>query len=268
MPWLPEQLAALAEQQCPVEWEVVVADNGSTDTSVAVAEEWSARNARFRVVDASARPGQAAARNFAMRFVHGEQLAFCDADDVVQTGWLAAIASALENAEVVAGVFDFASLNGRPPTPPQPAVTRQLGFLPGGLGANLGMQRRAFEEAGGFAEELRIGEDIDLCWRLQLRGGRFAIAPDAVVAKRDHLRPGDVFRHGVAYGRSGPKLYRRHRSEGARPDLVGAARSWLWMALHLPRLVRTGPARNEWLHAAGVRIGRLYGSVEMGVFFP
>jgi glycosyltransferase involved in cell wall biosynthesis len=268
MPWLPEQLAALAAQGCPVEWEVLVADNGSTDTSVEVAEEWAAGDARFRVVDASGRPNQAAARNLAVESARGEQLAFCDADDVVQTGWLSGIASALAHAEVVAGVFDFRSLNGLPPALPQPASTRQLGFLPGGLGANLGVQRRAFEEAGGFAEELPIGEDIDLCWRLQLRGGRFVVAPDAVVAKRDHPRPGGVYRHGLAYGRSGAELYSRHRAEGARPDFVGAARAWLWVAIHLPRLLQAGPGRSEWLHAAGVRIGRLRGSLERRVFFP
>ena len=89
---------------------------------------------------------------------------------------------------MVAGVFDFWSLNGRPGAPLQPAATQQLGFLPAGLGANLAVRRSAFDEVGGFAEELHVGEDIDLCWRLQLRGFRFAVATDAVVAKRE--RPG------------------------------------------------------------------------------
>ena len=31
MPWLEEQLQALADQECDEQWEVVVADNGSTD---------------------------------------------------------------------------------------------------------------------------------------------------------------------------------------------------------------------------------------------
>ncbi len=268
MPWISEQLEAVAGQHCPVEWEVVVADNGSSDSGPDLAREWSARDPRIRLVDASGRPGPAAARNIGVKAARGDLLAFCDADDVVQPGWLAGLVTALGRAEVVAGVFDSGSLNGRPPSPPRPASTGQLGFLPAGLGANLGVHRRAFEEAGGFAEELRIGEDIDLSWRLQLRGHRFAIAPDAVVAKRDHPDPGGVFRHGLAYGRSGPQLYRRHRGEGARPDLVGAARSWLWIVAHLLRLFRAGPARNEWVHAFGMRVGRLLGSVSQGVFFP
>ena len=115
MPWLPAQLEALAAQEGDLEWEVVVADNGSTDSSVEVAREWSARNPRFRVVDASARLGPGAARNIGVDAARGTLLAFCDADDLVSPGWLAGMAAALERADVVAGVFDFCSLNGRDP---------------------------------------------------------------------------------------------------------------------------------------------------------
>ena len=36
MPWLEQQLGALVAQDCPEAWEVVIADNGSTDESPAV----------------------------------------------------------------------------------------------------------------------------------------------------------------------------------------------------------------------------------------
>ena len=268
MPWLAAQLEALVAQDGDLEWEIVVADNGSVDASIDVAREWSARHPRIRSVDASARPGPGAARNIGVDAARGELLAFCDADDVVSQGWLLGCVAALERVDVMAGVFDFCSLNGRDPVDPKPAATGQLGFLAAGIGANLAVRRSPFEEVGGFAEELRIGEDVDLCWRLQLRGYRFAVADDAVVAKRDLPDPGDVFRHGLTYGRSGPELYRRHRGEGTRPDLAGAARSWLWLLLHLPGAARAGSARNEWAHAAGMRIGRLQASARLRVFFP
>ncbi len=59
-----------------------------------------------------------------------------------------------------------------------------------------------------------VGEDVDLCWRLQLRGYRFAIGCDAVVAKRDHPSPAVSSAMALAYGRSAPELYRRYRAEG------------------------------------------------------
>lgn len=268
MPWLEDQLAALVSQECPVPWEVVIADNGSTDGSPSVGRGWADRHDAVRWIDASAVRGPAAARNAGARSARGDLIAFCDADDVARPGWLGGCLTALEGADVVAGLFDFSTLNGTPDTPPQAATTRQLGFLPAGLAANLAVRRQAFEAVGGFAEELLVGEDIDLCWRLQLKGFRLELAPGAVVSKREHADDGGGFRHALAYGRSGPTLYRRYRSSGARRDWVGAAKGWLWLALHSPSVLTSGRPRQQWIHAAGVRVGRLQGSVRTRVFFP
>lgn len=267
LPWLEEQLEALSAQECEVPWEVVVADNGSTDGSVEAVGRWSQRSARIRMVDASAKRGPAAARNAGARSAEGELLAFCDADDVVRPGWLSACAGALADADLVAGVFDVASLNGRRPAGAIPAATVQMGFLPAGLASNLAVKRKAFDSVGGFSEELQVGEDFDLCWRLQLAGCRFSSAPSAVVAKREHEDLGAVFHRAVSYGRSGPLLYRRYRSAGARRQLVGWVESIGWMLLMLIRL-GDRDVRRQWVRVAGMRVGRLVGSVEHRVFFP
>jgi glycosyltransferase involved in cell wall biosynthesis len=267
LPWLDDQLRALASQQCDEPWEVVVADNGSTDASVDTARQWSDRLASLRLIDASAKAGPAAARNAGVRTARGELLAFCDADDVVQPGWLQACVRALDQADVVAGTFDLSILNDAPEATPGPAATSQLGFLPAGLAANLAVRAEAFSAVGGFSEELLIGEDIDLCWRLQLEGFRFAVASDALVAKRERDDSAALFRRALAFGRCGPLLYRRYRDRGAKPDLIGAAKSWLWLLVTLPRLGQRH-VRRSWVRAVGVRIGRLAGSVTQRVFFP
>ncbi len=268
MPWLEEQLQALTDQECAEDWEVVVADNGSTDDSAAVAQRWADQHSMFRVIDASGVRGAPAARNAGVRAAKGELLAFCDADDVVRPGWLSSCVKALEEVDVVAGVFDFWSLNGLQASPPSPASMRQLGFLPAGLGANLAVRRHAFDAVGGFIEDLLIGEDIDLCWRLQLQGFRFVIAFGAVVAKRERPHFRAVFRQAAAYGRSGPALYRRHRATGARRNLAGATKSWLWLLIRTPVVLIPGDARITWARAAGMRTGRIIGSFEERVFFP
>jgi GT2 family glycosyltransferase len=268
MPWLEDQLLALAAQHCPEPWEVVIADNGSTDRSASFARRFAETHENFRVIEASAVKGPPAARNAGVRAASGSLLVFCDADDVVQSGWLASFAKLLDEVDVVAGVFDFWSLNGLSASPHQPASMRQLGFLPAGLGANLAVRRRAFEEVGGFAEELLVGEDVDLCWRLQLAGYRFVIDFDARVAKRERPEFMQVFRQAAAYGRSGPTLFRRYRDTGARRNLRGALKSWLWLIGAAPSLVRRGSHRLEWARAAGMRSGRLVGSLHEGVFFP
>jgi GT2 family glycosyltransferase len=268
LPWLVDQLQALVDQKGVVDWELIVADNGSSDESPVVAKWWADHHDHLRWVDATAAPGAAGARNCAARAARGELLAFCDADDLVQPNWLAALEKALGEAQVVAGIFDFWSLNGRQPSPPVAAAMQQFGFLPAGLSANLAVRRGAFVDVGGFDEGLAIGEDIDLCWRLQLAGARFAVESGAVVLKREPAEFREVFRQAFAYGGCGPLLYRRYRSAGARRDLAGAAKSWLWLLLHLPGLISAGPERGQWARAAGMRTGRLAGSVGQRAFFP
>ena len=74
MPWLEEQLRALAEQQCNEPWEVVVADNGSTDESRLVVEEWANRAPMIRLIDASKVRGPGAARNAGVRTARGRAI--------------------------------------------------------------------------------------------------------------------------------------------------------------------------------------------------
>lgn len=267
MPLLEEQLRALTAQKCDEPWEIVVADNGSTDGSLAFARDWAAVHPNVIVVDASGLAGASAARNAGVAMTSGEYLAFCDADDVVLAGWLSACVAALQHADLVAGRFDFWSLNTIPPAPAVRAATRQLGFLPAGLGANLAVRRGPFLEVGGFDERFAPGEDIDLCWRMQLRGFTFAEAPDAVVSKRARSDFRGVFEQAYAYGQCGPLLHKRYRQAGASRDLRGALKAWLWLLVSLPRLAQ--PTRRiEWARGAGTRLGRLQASISLHVFFP
>ena len=267
MPWIEQQLQALSTQAAPADWEVVVADNGSDDGTSVCVQRWSERHPRIRLVDASARRGAAAARNTGVSSARGVLLAFCDADDVVRPGWLTSICGALSGADLVAGVFDFGALDGRPSSTPVPAATRQLGFLPFALTANLAVRREIFESAHGFDEALSPEEDVDLCWRLQLAGYRFTMAADAVVEKRERASAGTTFRAAWAYGQCGPRLFVRYRAKGMRRDLRGAAKAWVWLIAASPGLVNP-LRRRAWVRTFGIRAGRLTGSVKRRAFFP
>jgi GT2 family glycosyltransferase len=267
MPWVEQQLSALSMQEVPGEWEVIVADNGSEDDTRSWVQQWSERDPRVRLVDASARPGAGAARNIGVGSAGGRILAFCDADDVVRPGWLAGMVAALSDADLVAGIFDFGSLQGRAYQKPGPAATTHLGFLPFALGANLAVRRDAFEASAGFCETLSAGEDVDLSWRLQLAGYRFAICDRAIVARRERTSARDAFRRTWVYGHCDTLLYRRYRARGMRPDLRGAAKAWVWLVVAIPGLVKKSQ-RPEWMRAFGIRVGRLAGSVANHTFFP
>src|SRR4051812_10229895 len=91
VPTLRETLEALARQKWDHPWEVVYADNGSTDGSIELAETFRGRIPNLRFVDASIRRGQPFALNTGAHAARGESIAFTDADDQVADGWVAAM---------------------------------------------------------------------------------------------------------------------------------------------------------------------------------
>lgn len=111
--YLPAQLRALRSQEWDGEWEVVVVDNRSSDTTAEIVAAQAAQDSRFRLVRAEDRAGQSYAMNVGGRATRSKWLAFCDADDVVGAGWLAAIAVGLEQHEVVTGPHELDLLNPR-----------------------------------------------------------------------------------------------------------------------------------------------------------
>src|SRR3954466_4740554 len=85
------QLAALTHQSWPGGWEVIVADNGSTDGSREIVEGYRDPLPGLGVGDAGGRRGQAHARNLGATAATGDALLFCDADDEVAPGWMEAL---------------------------------------------------------------------------------------------------------------------------------------------------------------------------------
>ena len=60
---IAEQLEALTRQQWDKPWEIIVANNRSTDGSMAIVERYMERLPNLRIVDASERQGQPFALN-------------------------------------------------------------------------------------------------------------------------------------------------------------------------------------------------------------
>ena len=77
------------------DWELVCVDDGSTDGTPEVLRGYAARDARVRVITQRNR-GASFARNRGLDEVRGEYFFFLDADDLLLSGSLAALAEILE----------------------------------------------------------------------------------------------------------------------------------------------------------------------------
>ena len=203
------QLDALSRQQIDDRWEVVICDNGSTDDTVSVATSWQDRLPSLRVIDASDAHGAGAARNLGVRTARGRIIAFCDADDLVSDGWLAAIAAGMTDNAFAACLWEMSLLNPHRPRDLTQGPTFRMSTLSqlafAGAGA-MAIRRDVFLAVGGFDTALPIGEDVDLSWRVQLAGTPLVELPDAVVHIRERSGLVATLRQWYAYGRAEKQL--------------------------------------------------------------
>lgn len=263
---IEDQLNALLAQEWDGTWEIVVADNGSTDDTRGVVGRIAAADPRVRLVDATDRRGPAHARNLGVQSARGDSVAFCDADDVVGIGWLRAIGDALRQAGLVTGPQEYERLN--PPwlhgvygTVPAREMQTFSGVFSFGPAANLGVRRGLFEKASGFDPSLEVGEDIDLCLRLWLQGAQLEFVPDAIVHYRYREGLRALGRQAVEYGTAAPETARRLAAAGRpTPSRWRGTRNWLWLVRNLPSL-RSRAGRARWVVVAGGCAGRILGSM-------
>ncbi|MGO8758304.1 MAG: glycosyltransferase family 2 protein [Terracidiphilus sp.] len=79
--WLEQTLASVRAQTL-TDWEHLLADDGSTDGSLAIAVAAARADSRVRVLRTGIRTGPATARNRALDAARGRFIAFLDADDL------------------------------------------------------------------------------------------------------------------------------------------------------------------------------------------
>ena len=163
-------------------YEIVVADDGSSDRTAAIAETHGAR-----VVGVNLRQ-IAATRNAGARDSAGDRLIFVDADTVVTSEVVRAAINAMNQGAVGGG--SAVSFDGKLPRyaelafPVMVRLFRATGFA---CGCFLFCTRRAFDAVGGFDEKLFASEEITMSRALK-RQGRFVVLRESVISSGRKLR--------------------------------------------------------------------------------
>lgn len=179
-------------------FEIIVADDASTDSTAALATRSGAR-----VVTAGQRK-ISAARNAGARAARGDFLIFVDADTLVDARVIGAALEALRRGAVGGGAA--LRFDGR-----MPWFAHVLDFFIGGLarllnlayGCFLFARREDFEAVGGFDERLFAAEEWALSRALQKRGRglRRSAAPRDEKDQGHHGGAGDR-PHNHGFGRT------------------------------------------------------------------
>lgn len=257
------QLASL-EPQLRDGDEIIVVDNGSTDSTAIVVQSWHARLPAVRVVREST-PGAAAARNRGAAEAQRPFLAFCDADDVVGRAWLDAARRGLQQFDAITGPIDVDSLN-------DPAFAASRGrswatrLLDVGDGVhllhagNMAIRRAVFDEVGRFDETRRVGEDLELSHRLAAAGASVGFDEAFLLCYRYPTTLRSLARQGWAHGRSSAELANELTALRGALDPGSLLRRGAWLLSRLHYLLARR-RRPEWVWVASRLAGQIRGSI-------
>lgn len=270
---ITNQLEALTKQQWSGSWEVVVSNNGSTDESMTIVERYRDRLPGLRVVNAYTPPGPRLgvvhSYNVGIKAAAGDACVFCEADDEVAPGWLAAMGEALSKYDFVAGSLEYRKLNEAWLIKDDQEMRQEKGLLtyeyyphlPYASGCNLGFKRSTYETAGELDESISCAWDVEYCCRVQLAGIKLHFVPDAVTHCRLRHTLGGMYRQGRNWGKDYILLRNKYESLSKSITLKQLA----GVGLHLSKVFLRISDKADfagWFWELGWKVGQVQGCVE------
>ncbi|HEY0248814.1 MAG TPA: glycosyltransferase [Gryllotalpicola sp.] len=185
-------LSALVHQSDPVD-EIIVVDNGSTDSTAERAAAYPGVTVLYEAV-----PGIGRTRALGFDAASGDIIARIDADTIVDAGWAAALRSAFRNDPALAAVAGDVRQSHA-----GSALTRLMVHVYGAFrvfhrtlfgakvllyGHNMALRREAWEAIRPLVSvDEQVNEDIDVALAIRSLGGRMRFEPQ-VRAQVDLLR--------------------------------------------------------------------------------
>lgn len=187
---LGETLESVAAQKL-TDWECIIVNDGSTDNTVEIAQQFVARDPRFRLIF-QINSGPSQARNTGIAQSRGQFLQFLDADDLIEPHKLRLQSEFLQSRADIDMViarsgFFFSDTSGQIEELVPDAGHHFLQEEIGGLEAVLWLlqsnlcvinapliRREVGEKVGWFNPNLRYNEDWDFWMRVANVGAHFA----------------------------------------------------------------------------------------------
>ena len=216
---IDELLGSLMKQTIRKNFEVIIVEDGSTNSSEDIVKKYSKElNLKYFFKENS---GAGASRNFGMQHASGNYFIIFDSDCIIPPNYLIEVEKALSlNFTDAFGGADTAHESF---TVIQKAINYSMtSFLTtGGIRGskkaidkfqprsfNLGISKKAFEITEGF-NDMKIGEDIDLTFRLWEQNFDTQFIENAFVFHKRRTTFQQFFKQTFAFGKGRPYLNRK-----------------------------------------------------------
>ena len=187
---VPETLESIQKQRYP-NWEAIIVDDGSSDQSYQVVEEWVKKDERFRLFRRNREPkGAPTCRNIGLEKSTGELIIYLDSDDLLAEHCLQQRVSAFQqHANYDFLVFPVQFFNNQPGDSSEVWLyeTQEDGLSAFLLKAQWGTtstiwKKEVLVQLDGFDERLVKLQDSDLHRRALLYGLDYKVFPNVVDA--------------------------------------------------------------------------------------
>ena len=201
--------------------EMIVVNDGSTDATAEVIQTFG-----MKAIHVPESMGASACRNLAAREAKGDLLGFTDSDCVPHPLWLKDLCPYFndEGIGIVGGYVSNFYNRSALDRYEEVKSSLNMGALPFRVGedqvsssyvpsCNLIIRKGAFFEAGGFREDLTVGEDVDLCWRTRKLGYHLLYTPRGKVEHKHRNNLLHMLMRRYDYGTSEAILHRMHKDK-------------------------------------------------------
>jgi len=178
--FLPTALDSIIAQTFG-DWEAVVVNDGSTDDTAAILDVYAARDPRIRPIHKE-NGGTVSALNEALKHSRGRWICWLSSDDFFEPEKLAVHVAEMRNDPQIRFFFTNFYLLDDPPGRKYPAPLDIPNYIPAEAhqvirlfyynylnGISVAIDRRLFEELGGFNPRYRAGHDFDMWLRISAR---------------------------------------------------------------------------------------------------
>jgi glycosyltransferase involved in cell wall biosynthesis len=217
---IEELLESLTKQSYKKDFEVIVVEDGSTLSSKEIVEQFSNKlNVTYYFKKNS---GAGLSRNFGMQKATGNYFIIFDSDCIIPPNYLVEVEKKLTSNYTDA--FGGADAAHKSFTIIQKAINYSMtSFLTtGGLRGskkaihkfqprsfNFGISKNAFEKTKGFSV-MKIGEDIDLTFRLWQHNFETQFIKNAFVYHKRRVSFSNFFKQVFAFGKGRPFLNKKY----------------------------------------------------------